>query len=58
MKIIKVSTVVVNIPDGDGGTLSISVNVPEEPLPLDSVKNVYDAALGGYIVYQDGDVFT
>jgi hypothetical protein len=58
MKIIKVSTVVVNISDGEGGTFPISVNVPEEPLPLDSVKNVYDAALGGYIVYQDGDVFT
>lgn len=58
MKIIKVSTVVVNISDGEGGTLPVSVNVPEEPLPLDSVKNVYDADLGGYIVYQDGDVFT
>ena len=58
MKIIKVSTVIVSIPDGEGGTFPISVNVPEEPLPLDSVKNVYDAALGGYIVYREGDVVT
>lgn len=45
--------VIVDIVEFDGEKMT--VNNPVEPLPVDSIRNVFDAANNRYICYEPGD---
>lgn len=54
MKFIAVEVVTVTYTDGEGEH-EMQVNHPAEPLPVDSVRNVFDAVNMWYVCYGAGD---
>lgn len=55
MKFINVVRSVSKGLDDNGNVVDVDVIVPDEMLPTDSLRNVYDASNNRYIVYEKGD---
>lgn len=56
MKYIAVEIRIVEYMDENGVAHEMRVNNPAEPLPPNSVRNVYDSANQRYVCYEPGDV--